>query len=103
MTEARKNLKWVLAVSLIMFFYSAYTTPPTYWATSPSGVLTSRPDSWYYAGAAAVLFFLITILLAALHTADFGKSIPLYQTAMLFFVIAVLLLLVSKVGQLLRP
>lgn len=101
--EAKRDVRWVLIVSLIMFFYSAYTTPPTYWATSPSGVLTSRPDSWYYAGVAAVFFFLITILLATLHTADFGRGEPLYQTTMLFFIIAVLLFLVNKIGQLLRP
>jgi fatty acid desaturase len=101
--EAKKDTKWILIVSLIMFFYFAYTTPPTYWALSPSGVSTSRPDNWYYAGTAAVLFFLITILLATLHTAGFGKGTPLYQTTILFFIIAVLLSFVNKVGQLLRP
>jgi hypothetical protein len=101
--EPKKDVKWLLIVSLALFFYSICTTPPTYWAQSPSGVLTSRPDSWYYCGVAAVFFFLITILLATLRITDFGKGEALYQTTVLFFIIAVLLFSLNQVGQLLRP
>jgi hypothetical protein len=101
--EAKKDVRWLLIVSLALFFYSIYTTPPTYWAQSPSGVSTSRPDSWYNCGVAAVFLFLITILLATLHTADFGKGEVLYHTTILFFIIAVLLFSLSMVGTLLRP
>jgi len=85
-----------------MFFYTAYTTPSTYWFPSPSGVYTSRPDSWYYLGLAGVFVFIVVVLLATLYTTDLGKSELLYDATILFFTFGMLLFFISRVGLFLR-
>jgi hypothetical protein len=90
-----RNMKWILVVSLIMFFGSMYLYAYNYAVLSAGlGSLSTR-DVWYYMQIIEHLFFILTIGSSALWIAGFARKWT-YNGSVTFFAISILLLLIES-------
>ena len=89
METPEKNVKWILVVSLIMFFSSTYLA-------FLYGVLGSSVtrDSWYYLQILVHLFFILTIGSSALYVANLARRWT-YVSSIIFFGISIFLLFIQ--------
>lgn len=79
--ESDRGMKWVLAVSLILFFGSP-------WVMTVFGYLPYQYRQQGVAFTAAMsIFFIMTPLFAVLHTMNFKKELT-YQFTIGFFILA---------------
>ncbi|UCG45047.1 MAG: hypothetical protein JSV58_06675 [Candidatus Bathyarchaeota archaeon] len=93
MTEnSERSLKWILIISLVMFFWQTWMTllmTPGYYFT---------PDFWYYIRNVTTLSFIIPVLSATLHTADFWDKEYLYKISIGTFIVSMSLLFVTSLS-----
>ena len=93
MTEKpEKNVKWVLVVSLIMFFWQTLTNP----FTTPAYYFT--PGPWYYIRNVSILSFIVPTISATLYIADFWEEEHLYRITIAAFIISMSLLFVNSLS-----
>jgi hypothetical protein len=86
-----RNVKAILAVSLVMFFISIWTE---LWGISnPPNTYTVTLNFWYYLINATHLSFTLTITSSALCLAHFAKKETYYATVF-FFIVSMILLFV---------
>jgi len=88
--EERGNVKWILIISLAMFFISM-GLPILFLYGSSYPAITSRIDA---------LFFLATITVATLYTTGFGKKELMYRLAIYLFIFSMGLFFLSFIGSL---
>jgi|YelNatPaOPRAMG01_1025707.scaffolds.fasta_scaffold18002_4 hypothetical protein len=89
--EVKKDLKWILIVSVILFFW-------TYLQGLWTGFYVSRYiTSWTYLRNVNILFFILTIIFATLYTADFWRKEKIYKAAIGFFIISMILFFILHV------
>lgn len=88
--EVRRDVKWVLIISLIMFFWSVWST------LMMTGGYYFRPEYWYYLRNINVLSFIITICLGTLYTTDLWKPEPMLKATILMFIISMILFFISN-------
>jgi hypothetical protein len=91
MQESR-DVKWILAISLVMFFLSVYLVPsliyiaPTYpYLPAPR---TTADMFWYYVNRVDMLLFIATITTATLFVAGYGKYQLVRRLTFSFFLVA---------------
>jgi len=86
-----RNLKWILAASLVLLFGSVYIPYVLLGYTySP----TSR-DAWYYLRIITTLFQILTIGASGLYIAGFARRYT-YVSAGLLFSVSVILLVIQN-------
>jgi hypothetical protein len=85
-----RNVTWILVVSLIMFFGSAYVA-----YLVPYTTLTSGRDAWYYLTVIMRFFITLTIGSSALCIARFAKRWTYYGSVALFSIFIILLLILG--------
>jgi len=85
----KRDVKWLLVTSLIMFFWST-------WSTLMMTGYYFRADPWYYLRNTTVLSFIITISLAALYTTNFWKAEPIFKATIVMFIISISLFFISN-------
>jgi hypothetical protein len=83
-----RNVKWILVVSLIMFFGSTFIAA-LYGVVSVS----ATRDVWYYLQIIVRLFFILTIGSSALCVANFARRWT-YISSIFFFGVSILLLFI---------
>lgn len=84
--EEERNVKWIVIISLIMFFV-AMVYGPTIFMQSYYQYTTSR-DVWYYLNRIDILLFLATITTGALSGARFGKGDLMYKLTLYLFIVS---------------
>jgi len=88
--EVKRDVKWLLVTSLIMFF----------WTTSSTIMMMtgyySRADPWYHLRNITVLSFIITTSLATLYTTNFWKAEPIFKATIVMFIISISLFFISN-------
>jgi hypothetical protein len=85
----KRDVKWLLVTSLIMFFWSTWSTlmmTGYYFIAGP----------WYYLRNITVLSFVITISLATLYTTNFWKAEPIFKATIVMFIISISLFFISN-------
>ena len=93
METPERNMKWLLVVSIILFFGSTYLY--VYGIALTGGVYSySTHDIWYYMQIIEHLFFILTIGSSALWIAGFARKWT-YNGSVYFFAISMLLLLIE--------
>jgi hypothetical protein len=91
-----RNVKWILIISLIMFFvlkwwyFSDYVFPYAFF------------DLWFFIYFINILSVVLTITFAALSKAGFWETEIIYQLTIFFFILSMSLLLVSQFQLILR-
>jgi hypothetical protein len=90
--KSEKNMKWVLTVSLIMFFWSTFMT------TILQTGYYFKAGPWYYLRNISNLSLTLTIISATLYTADFWKKEQIYKIALGTFIISMSLLFISNMS-----
>lgn len=90
--KSEKDMKWVLSVSLVMFFWS------TFMAIMLQTSYYFRAGPWYYLRNVSILSLILTIVSATLYTADFWKKEQLYKIALGTFIISMSLLFISNMS-----
>jgi len=89
-TREKRDVKWVLMVSLIMFFVLKW------W------YILGRPspyaffDFWFLIYLINILSVILTITFAALNKTPFGDTEVTYQLTIFFFIVSMALLFVSQ-------
>jgi len=84
--EEQKNVKWIVIVSLVLFFFSVWLAPSIYLGGYyPS---TSSRDAWYYLNRLDILFFIATLTVSSLFTSGFGKREVMYKLTVYIFMIS---------------
>ena len=78
-------MKWILIISIIMFFASMYFALPYYY---PDGTRSFLDNVWYVLGRIITLLFLATITTGALFTTNFAKKELTYKLTIYFFIIS---------------
>ena len=91
--KSEKNLKWILIISIVMFFWQTWMTL----LMTPGGYYFT-PDFWYYIRNVTTLSFIIPVISAALHTANFWEEEYLYKTSIGAFIVSMSLLFVSSLS-----
>jgi len=77
--EDQRNIKWVLIISLIMFFVSfAFGLPYSYPGSS----------IWFFISRVDALLFIATITTGALFTTGFARKELMYRLTIYFFIIS---------------
>lgn len=95
METPERNLKWILVISLIMFFVSTYTALITYPTLLYGFQSTSvTRDVWYYLRIISPLFLILTVGSSALWVAGFVRRWT-YAVTVLFFAISILVLFIE--------
>jgi len=87
--EAEKNVKWVLIISVIMFFASIFASvlvyvPYYYPPRTPSPLDTLV----FYINRIDTLLFIATITTATVHTTGFGRRETTYRLSLILFIIS---------------
>lgn len=88
--EVKRDVKWLLVTSLIMFFWSTWSTL----IMSSYYYFTAGP--WYYLKNITVLSFIITISLATLYTTNFWKAEPIFKATIATYIISISLFFVTN-------
>jgi len=83
--EEQKNVRWILIVSVLMFFVSAWLSPSLFLF---GGYGTRYDGIWYIISRLDALFFVATITTATLFTVSFGKKEITYKLSVYFFLIS---------------
>jgi len=89
--EDRRNVKWILIVSLILFFVSltySYYPPGGFGRLSP---LSWQEMAWYYYSRIVTLLFIATITTGALFTTNFSKKELTYMLTIRLFILSMVL------------
>ena len=89
-TREERNVKWVLIVSLIMFFVLKW------WYFLNCPLPYAFFDFWFFIYLINILSVILTITFAALNKTDFGDREVTYQLSIFFFVVSMALLFVSQ-------
>jgi len=94
--EAEKNVRWLLLVSVIMFFASLFASvliyvPYYYLPRAPSPLDTLL----FYVNRIDTLLFIATITTAAIHTAGFGRKEITYRLTVTLFLVSMALFFVT--------
>ncbi|HVP15914.1 MAG TPA: hypothetical protein VMT42_00925 [candidate division Zixibacteria bacterium] len=89
-----RNMKWILVVSVIMFFGSMYFYAYYYAILGGLYGSLSTRNVWYYLQIIEHLFFILTIGSSALWIAGFARRWT-YIGSVCFFAISILLLFVE--------
>jgi len=84
-----KNVKWVLIVSLIMFFVLKW------WCFLGYSLPYRSFDFWFFIYLINLLSVILTITFATLNKTGFWDTEVTYQLAIFFFVVSMALLFVS--------
>ena len=90
--EDQRNVKWILIISIIMFFASiGYALPYSYPGSQRSiwdtiSYLISRIDT---------LLFIITITTGTLFTTGFGKKERMHRFTVYFFIISMVMFFIG--------
>jgi len=83
--EEQRSVKWILIISLIMFFASmAYALPYSY----PGSQRSIWDTVWYYIIRVDTLLFIATITTGTLFTTGFGKKERMHKLTIYFFLIS---------------
>lgn len=90
METPERNVTWILVVSLIMFFGSAYIS-----YLVPYTAYTSGRDAWYYLTIITRVFITLTIGSSALCIASFAKKWTYYGSVALFSLSIILLMILG--------
>ena len=83
--EEQKNVKWILIISVLMFFVSAWLSPSLFLF---GGYGIRNDGIWYVISRLDALFFVATITTATLFTVNFGKKEITYKLSVYFFLIS---------------
>jgi hypothetical protein len=98
------NVKWILGISLVMFFLSVWLVPSLlYIPYYPPSTRTAWDTFWYYVNRVDVLLFIATITTAALFTAGYGKNTLMHRLTVSFFLVSMALLFLTFLRPLLTP
>ena len=89
-TREEKNVKWVLIVSLIMFFVLKW------WYFLDSSFPYTVFDIWFFIYLINILSVILTITFAALNKTGFWDTEVTYQLAIFFFVVSMALFFLSQ-------
>jgi len=94
--EMEKNVKWVLVISVIMFFASIFASVliyvPYYYlprALSPLDTIV------FYINRIDTLLFIATITTTTIHIAGFGRKETTYRLSLILFIISMALFFVT--------
>jgi len=87
--EKKRNVKWILVISIMLFFVSIFYSYPLYdlGRVPPSFVETVL----YFLSRIAILLFLATITMGALFTANFSKKELAFKLTIRLFVLSMVL------------
>jgi len=90
--EEQRNVKWILIISIIMFFVSAVYGQSLFFL-GPYYPYGAREWSiwdrlWYYISRIDVLIFIATITTATLFTTNFGKKELTYKLTVYLFIVS---------------
>ena len=88
--EVKKDVKWLLVISLIMFFWSTWST------LMMTGGYYFIAGPWYYLKNISVLSFIVTIGLATLYTTNSWKAEPVFKATMVMFMTSISLFFISN-------
>jgi len=83
--EEQKNVKWIMIISVLMFFVSALLSPSLFFF---GGYGTRNDGIWFIIGRLDALFFVATITTATLFSVNFGKKELTYKLSVYFFLIS---------------
>ena len=86
----RKDVKWILIVSLIMFILMFYSITLYSYYPYPFRV----KDFWFYMNITNILFLVLTIMFSSLYLVEFGNSIITYNASVYTFILSMLSLFV---------
>jgi len=87
--EEKRNVKWILMISIILFFVSIFYSYPLY---DPGRVPPSFVETvLYFLSRIAILFFLATITMGALFTTNFSKKELAFKLTIRLFVLSMVL------------
>jgi len=89
--EAEKTVKWVLLVSVIMFFASVFASVLIYIPYCLPRALSPLDTLVFYINRIDTLLFIATITTAAVHTAGFGRKETTYRLSVILFIISMAL------------
>ncbi len=90
--EEQKNVKWILIISIIMFFASiGYALPYSY----VGGIRSPWDTLWYVIGRITTLLFIATITTGTLFTTNFAKKALMYKLTIYFFIVSMSLFFVG--------
>ena len=84
--EEQRNVKWIVIISLIMFFVTMVYGPIIF--LGPYYQYPLSRDAWYYVNRIDALLFLATITTGALFSARFGKTELTYKLTLYLFIIS---------------
>ena len=90
METPERNVTWILVVSLIMFFGSAYVA-----FLVPYTTLSTGRDAWYYLTIVTRFFITLTIGSSALCIARFARRLTYFASVVLFSIFILLLLILG--------
>lgn len=94
--EVEKNVKWVLLVSLIMFFASLFASVLIYVPhVYPPRAVSPLDAIMFYINRIDTLLFIATITTAAIHIAGFGRKETTYRLSLILFIISMALFFVT--------
>lgn len=83
--EEQKNVKWVLIISIIMFFASiGYALPYSY----PGSLRSPWDTLWYVLGRIDTLLFIATITTGTLFTTNFARKELTYRLTIYLFIVS---------------
>jgi len=91
METTEKNLRWILGVSVIMFFGSYFISLIFGY---PSYLYSTSKNSWYYLQVIGQLSLILTIGSAAVYIAGFARKFT-YAASILLFALSILLLFIE--------
>ena len=81
--EEKRNVLWVLIISVIIFFASIAIGPMFYTPLYPPREPTMEEIIWFYVNHGNVLLFIATITSATLFMAGFWRKEPMYKLSIL--------------------
>jgi len=94
-----RNVKWILAISVVMFFVSAWFVPsllfigPYY--TYPPRERSAAELFWYYVNRVDILLFIATITTATLFATGYGKTEFMHRLTVSLFIVSMALFFLS--------
>jgi len=94
--EERRSVIWILIISIIMFFVTAWIGPSlVYVPYYPPREPTVEEFIWFYINRTNVLLFVATITSATLFTAGFWRKELMYKLSILLFTVSMGLLFIT--------
>jgi len=93
MAEEKQDTKWILVISLILFFVFEGAFFYVYYFPPQAYVLF---NIWWYIHFINLFFIILTVIFSALNKVGFGDKELTYQVAVYSFVISMALIFVSS-------